>query len=430
MIKVHDNYKFFFNLIIYLICFGFLFSLLNVLGVISEIPNNENLLNWDASWYHSIVKDGYIYDETGQSNAGFFPGFPLIWGFLSLTPLTVSIFNFSLFLIGIILLKINLKASPLSFFLCLSLPTVFFLYVPYSEALFYFFVCVFIISWLKKNLLMVFLFATILSIVRPAIFFMVPPILLLLLMYKLFDNKQNQVNLITLAGFLLGTFIGFYIIGFFTGDFFSYSKSQVTFWNHTFKIPSLPFTTWRGHRLLWLDYLALLITVLSAVILIRNVLLVILKKRLKLDGLNIFSLGYLSMILVYVSFFHPIEDGRTSLLSLNRYVLCSPFVHLLILRNFSKIKLNKANLLIFSSSVLISVLLVGFPNHQVVGLDTSYSFFYYLLIILFSVLYFSTLVSFSVNRFIKLTFYFGILILGVFLQIYLFNSFLKGNWIG
>lgn len=430
MIISNENRKLILYLIIYLISLGLIFSILKIVGVISESPNNVNLLNWDASWYHSIVKEGYIYNETGQNNTGFFPGFPFIWKILNINPLMVSILNFTLFLIGISLLKIKLNAKPLSFFLCLSLPSIFFLYIPYSEALFYFLVSLFIYFWLKKHLFLTLVFAVLLSLVRPAIFFMVPPIILLLLFFKFLGKKQNQVNLTALAGFLIGTFIGFYIIGHFTGDFFSYSKSQVIFWDHTFKLPSLPFTTWRGYRLLWLDFFALLICILSAIVFLRGIYDTLTKKKLELDLVTLFSLGYLSMILVYVTFFHPIEDGRTSILSLNRYVLCSPFVHILILRNYNKVKLNKINLLVFLVSLFLTISLVGFPMVKVVGLNMTNSFIYYLGIILFSILYFSSLISTKINQKLKLIIQVGIIILGVILQIYLFNSFLKGNWIG
>jgi hypothetical protein len=68
-------------------------------------PQNlrDLFFNWDAGWYHAIVKEGYQYTPGQESNVAFFPLFPLLVRLLALTGLDVKIAgyliaNVSLFL--------------------------------------------------------------------------------------------------------------------------------------------------------------------------------------------------------------------------------------------------------------------------------------------------------------------------------------------
>lgn len=47
--------------------------------------------NWDAGWYHGIVKEGYQYTPGQESNVAFFPLFPLLVKLLAATGLDVKI---------------------------------------------------------------------------------------------------------------------------------------------------------------------------------------------------------------------------------------------------------------------------------------------------------------------------------------------------
>ena len=69
-----------------------LYTFLYQIGEIKQIPNNINLIQWDAGIYQDIKNDGYRLDIEGNSgNAGFFPFFPLLWRFLGLSPIGIAI---------------------------------------------------------------------------------------------------------------------------------------------------------------------------------------------------------------------------------------------------------------------------------------------------------------------------------------------------
>jgi hypothetical protein len=402
------------------------YFLLLEIGLLSEIPNDKNLLNWDASWYYSIVKEGYYLDLNDQSNSGFFPGFPFLWKFLGFSPLFISVLNMLLFLCAIFILKAIIKASLLKTLLIVSLPSSFFFFAPYSEALFYFFTVLFIFAWLNEKLIGIIVFAFLLSFVRPVFFFLIPAIigLYLLKIKSLRDIKKSSLTILFL---LIGAALGFAIIGFETGDYFAYSKSQVAQWGHDFKLTSLPLTTWRGYRILWLDGLALFIAVLALVILILDFYKVqILKLNSSLTAIEAIGLGYILMILIYILFFHPIEDGRTTILSMNRYVFCNPFLHFIILKRIHTINYKIDRFYFPIIAGLAVLLLLGFPFYAIIELT-------YLNSIIFSIFLFMAFMALSL-MFFKIKYNKLLLALTTlmffFLQLYLYNSFLKGNWIG
>ena len=114
------------------------------------------------------------------------------------------------------------------------------------------------------------------------------------------------------------------------------------------------------------------------------------------------------------------------MISMNRYVFCNPFLHYLLLRRMGKISLTRRSVVMIIISAVIAVSFLGFPFASVVGLDQTKSILF--LIGLFGVMITSTLILFKLkyDKFVRILF----IVAGVLLQLYLFNSFLKGNWIG
>ncbi len=397
------------------------------LGVLKKLPMTQNLLNWDASWYYSISSEGYYFKPNEQSNAGFFPGFAYLWKVLGLSPLGISIVNLLLFLSGAFMLKEVIKSSYLKLFLIVSLPSVFFFYLPYSESLFYFFSSIFIISWYKNWKYLTFVFALALSFVRPVFFFLIPALLGIFLLKKQEGFQYVKSSLVIMIGLLIGASLGMLIIGEQVGDLFAYSKSQIIFWEHGLKWPSFPLTTWRSYRILWLDGLALLLTVCAVIILIRDFLRVhFFNWKTQLSIIEIVALGYLMMILVYIIFFHPVENGRTSILSINRYVFCNPFLHFVLLKRIGTIKLSLKHIAIPLMASILVVLAIGVPFASIVQLNYEQSLIFSGALLAF---FMASSLVFYKWRYQK---YYSILFLATSLivQLYLFNSFLKGNWVG
>lgn len=395
-------------------------------GVLTEVPNNTKLLTWDASWYASIVNNGYFLDLENQSNAGFFPGFPYLWKLLNATPLVIALVNCTLFLSGLYLLKFITNASFLKSALIFSLPSIFFFYLPYSESLFYFFSVLFIISWQKKKMLFMLLFAVLLSFVRPVFFFLIPAIVGLFILLKNYKSYFSK-SVLTIVSLLLGAFAGFVLIGVEVGDVFAYSKSQVNQWGHELKIPSYPLTTWRGYRILWLDGLALFVTIIAFLFLLLELVKVrFLSFKSNFSQIEVIAFGYLFMILIYVLFFHPVEEGRTTILSLNRYVFCNPFLHFVLLKRMHEIKLSWKSFFIPILASFIVLLMIGFPFYSIVELNYTSSLVFSVGLFVFFIVASLSFYDFKYNKIVCALF----IAASFFVQLYLFNSFLKGNWIG
>ncbi len=417
------------NYQVYLIHAGVLISIYTLLylaGVVDFTPSEDLLNQWDAGWYKSILELGYQFQKEEQSNTGFFPLFPLTWGLTGLSNVGISILNFLFFFIGISLIgKTIIKLDTKVLFFSLSMPSLFFMFVPYSEALFFLTASLYLLGNHYSNNYLKAIALLLSSLARPTIFFFLPAIIF----SEFLSSDKNLTKVKSIIGLsfiiLLGTILSFYVVGYNSGNFFAYSDSQINNWDHSFSLPSLPLTTWRGYRILWLDFFGLWV-VISALIgsivyfvkFLQNKAGQIINKNLLL------SLSYLSMILVYVLFFHPKEEstGLTSILSLNRYVFCSPFVFYLIYYFYKTKNLRVGFILLFS--LLVCLLLIGIPYMNIAGLNYSESLVFGLGIVFFIVLQVSPSVLKN-----KLCYY-GLYLINCGLQVYLFQSFLKGNWIG
>ena len=396
------------------------------MGVFEALPSNLNLIQWDSGWYKSIVEHGYVFKENTQSNTGFFPFFPFLWKYLGLSAVGVSIFNFIFFLTGIFIIS---KTVPLLknkvVLLSLSFPSLIFMYVPYSEALFFLTASMYLYGNHQSNNYLKVAALLLSSFARPTIFFFLPAVIF----SEFLGTDKISAKIKAIVGYslviVIGTFISFYIVGANSGNLFAYSDSQINNWEHSFSLPNFPLTTWRGYRILWLDLLGLWV-VISALIGAIIYFIKALQRKMKIsfDKNTLLSLSYLSMILIYVLFFHPKEEstGLTSILSLNRYVFCSPFVFYLMYYFFTNQKQHFTRVL--GISLLLSVLLIGFPLTSVVGLDYLKTLAFVAIAVLFLV---AQVVPKLTNA--KLA-YFMVYGMNLTLQVYLFQSFLKGNWIG
>lgn len=413
-------------LIVHIVALFSVFFSLYFLELIKFFPSNLNIVQWDAGWYSSIASDGYIYREGMQSNTGFFPLFPLLWKAFSFSSLGISIFNYGVFILGVFLLKITVpNLSYKILLLSLSFPSLLFMYVPYSEALFFMLASLYIYGNHIDNRIIKVVSLLLLSFTRPTIFFFLPALIFSEILSSS-TIKEKVINIfLNASSIAIGTVASFYFIGSGSDNFFAYSDSQINNWNHTFSIPKFPLTTWRGYRILWLDAFGLWIVISSLIASFVYFIKTLTSKWGIVYNKNLLlSLSYLSMTFIYVLFFHAKEkeSGLTSILSLNRYVFCSPFFMYLYYYYFNDIQL-KINKVLFSS-MFITVVLVGFPFYNVIQLTylKSLGFFFGVL-----VFFFAQMIPRIKN---KQALFLITYVMNIFLQIYLFQSFLKGNWIG
>lgn len=371
-------------------------------------PNaTVSLKQFDANHYFEISSIGY-----NNVNAAFFPLFPFVITLLKNNTVLVSVFNSLVFLFSAAYLFKKEKFSSKAILLSLGLPSVFFLYVPYSESLF-FLGSVLMITHLEQHrkggLFYLGFFISCLS--RPAFTVLIPAIFLLefnsLKDIQLTAKEVIYPVLVAILGVAVVSFIQFDA----TKSIFGFFEAQ-KHWDNKLRIPTLPFTTWGGNFIQKTDSSALFIGTISAVL----VVLKLFKNKINLSRATYFSLLYLSGITATVVAF---RGGY--LFSLNRFVFPTAFCFVAINYVVQKMNLKITNKMLvygFLCSVLF-FLACGNYVHLVVFLK------YLLVAFLFALALALNHESLKIRNIAFVTLYFSTLII----QAYLFHVYLTGGWV-
>jgi hypothetical protein len=424
-------------ILIHLFVFISGYLLLGFLGIVHMIPDNQNYTAWDAGWYNSIRSNGYSFSAGSQSNTGFFPFFPYLWKVLHVNVFWMGVINLLVAFLAFSLLARAFGFTTNEAMLYLSLPGMFFLFVPYSEALFFLFIVILFMGLHQRKTWMIIAGLFFSSLVRPTSFFFIPAIIFMELMDSDITPASLMKALKNTVLYGTVTIFAFFLVIFFqwlmTGVWFAYFLAQINFWKHSFRIPHFPLTTWDGARILWLDGISFWFCLVSFFFCLFIFIQWMRKKGNlpeKYPRSVTFSGIYLFMTMLYVLFFDVYDsNGGTSLLSINRYVFATPFIIILIHHYTHLSKVNGWIYLFLLASILFTWLLCG-AYSQLEGL-TAYklphlkTFFYFGMMTVYIGLY--ALLRFEkFNKEITI----GLYCLNVFLQIYLFNAFLSGLWVG
>ncbi len=412
--------------------FIIIYLIFSFFGFIKGFPTNESISQWDVGWYKSIIKDGYSFIENKQSNVAFFPLFPLFWKLTHLSPIGISIINLLCFYLGMFILFKTYNLDGKKLLLLLSIPSLFFCYVPYTESLF-FLAGSFIIYGLKRNHWLVILGIFLACLTRSASLIFIP----IILFSKLYNLKSGSANnrkivketcLLILTA-IIATLLAQYIQYLYTGEFFTIFKAQKA-WNRIMKLPTLYFTTWDEARLIWLDGLAFLIGILGIFLSFVFLIKKIKNKHKNISSNYLFSISYLGLVtLITVLYSGEDANGGTSLISLNRYVFSTPFFMVFLIVLLKRNRLIKNQLIVFSFISIFTWLLFhasGYlHNLDRFVLPSVKTQIYFGIIIMYSLIY----MLLSNKKYLTLL-WSGFYLLNIILQIFLFNSFLNGIWIG
>lgn len=297
-------------------------------GIFKITPSATNLHSWDVGFYDSIAHQGYNYES---NNTGFFILFPLIWKISNLGIWGISFLNIAFFSLGFAILMVTMKAYDRVFWLlCLTIPSVYFAFLPYTESLFFLLGATVMYAIKEKKLWLIWVSLCLISLVRATAVFFLPALFLT----ELFSNPLNEwlkscgrfVYKYALPS-LLG--LGIFILWQYheTGIWFAYFKTQSIHWEHSFSLPEIPFSniedaTVRYH---WLSALALFIDMLAIFILFKQ-FLIWLKNKNVIEGNLILSLGYLAMTLIFIITFNPkYGNNKSNIMGANRYTFITPF---------------------------------------------------------------------------------------------------------
>lgn len=380
---------------------------------------------WDAFWYEKIAVNGYEYSYTEPSNSGFFPMFSYIWKYSGLSTIGISLLNFILFIAGMLFIKKAVNLTNSMFLLALSVPSMMFMYVPYTEAIFFFSSSLFLYGISTNKNAAIYCGLLIASLTRPTAIFFIPSILFMELMINK-NKKVALLNSIKYASFsILGVFIVILIQYIKTGVLFAYFKAQNNFWKREFQLPEIPFTTWDGTRLLWLDGIALIFGITSAILVFYFTFIKIRgNKELVIGKSTLFSLSYLMLAVLSVIFFNGKDaKGGTSLMGANRYLMATPFFVCFLASVSKNIFKEKALIISTLFSLIIVALMIGLG--KIIGnFDHAYSNRYVLFTCLYASFYFA--IGFKNSK----AFIYVLYTINIFAQIILISYFSNGFWVG
>lgn len=373
--------------------------------------DDHRLLYWDSGHYFRIKNQGY-----GDILVAFFPLFPLLWRTLGLSLVGICLFNAGVFATALTALAKEFRFTMIEVLLCLSLPSGFFFFVPYTESLFFFTSILILIGFHRENEKLICLGLFLCTLTRPAYSVFVPALMLMAIMGSLGSGKVLLQKLASYFGVILvATLLVAYIQFLDTGRWFEFFAAQ-KHWDNELRFPRFPFSSYgNSGMILRLDAMALLLGTCAGVFLLYAIYRIYKLKASPPPKALSFSLAYLAgMTLLVLAF----RGG--SLFSINRFVFATPFfmfaMHSLL---SSEIRFSWKETTVFFFSTYIIWLPFKFFVHIILFLLYTFLSCYTLTILLLK----------SENKYIK-TSAFGLLFVGnLVFQIILFLRFMRCEWI-
>lgn len=318
-------------------CYGVLFYILQFVFVRTHMLGTEptllSLKSSDVAFYDSIREGGYLARE---QNPGFFILFPLIWRLTHLNAWGIVALNVAFFAAGFAIVSRLLKEENRIFWLLLlTLPSVFFAFVPYTEALFFLLAALLLYAVYRKNYKLLWLSLFIISFVRATGVFLFPAFLAMeLFTHPLKDWYKSIARACFLYGLPLALGLGIFIWWQYleTGIWFVYFKIQAKNWDHHFSFPTLPLRNiengdWRYH---WLNALAILADSIALSFMIYHFVRWIRQKQIAQNGVLFICAGYMTMALFSILLMNPRFGDQTNIMGAHRYTIMTPFFFVLL----------------------------------------------------------------------------------------------------
>jgi len=392
------------------------------------LPDQDNLIHFDAYWYYTIKEYGYKYEPNTGNSLAFFPLFPLVWRFSTLSEVSICIFNYALFIFSFVFLLKDEKLHSNILLLLLSFPSFIFFSLPYSESFFFLF-SAFIILGYKKNsnvLLCIGFFGA--SLVRSVCVIFVPAIILCeLLNLDSGKSKKQRIAqvLLRLIYSISGLLVAMIYVYYKTGTWFYFIEIQ-KYWNRHWLMPRFPLTTYSAKRVLGLDGIVFMLG-LFAIYFGFKAALLWKKKQTKSSGSSnsianstvLFSALYMAGMTILDTFFTFYKNGSTCIWSLNRHVICTPFSIIFIIYLIRDFRPNLYESITIVFLIFLGVFITGiyrYANVPVLG---------------FYACYFSTFCLLKIKSFFHLNKFFILYYaIALYLQVQFFNDFLCGRWVG
>lgn len=236
-----------------------LVSALYAFGIIRVLPSDDNLLQWDVIWYEQIRVGGYKYSATTLSNAAFFPMLPYVWRFTGLGLLGMSLLNSGLFLVSFTWLAAQLRLPARLQLLLLSTPSLLFMAVPYTEALFFCFGTMIMIGLSRRQPAWWLLGLLGCGLTRSASIIFTPAIIFMVLIWAAQPGQLRRALVWGGVGLLtLSASVGIVVATLWhqTGEPWGFLLAQ-KHWGHHLRSLRFPLVDPSGVDMLWFDSLGI-----------------------------------------------------------------------------------------------------------------------------------------------------------------------------
>jgi hypothetical protein len=375
---------------------------------LSEFDPNM-LLQFDAIHYYGIMQHGYI-----NESSAFFPLFPKIWKYTGLGIIGISVLNVIIFATSSSILCRVFKSDIRTLLLFISLPSLFFAWLPYTESMFFLGATSILIGMRREHHYLILIGLAWCTLSRPAFTALLPAMIITTVLgeHSLRCKIIRSASYISIS--LLGLFLVSYIQFTETGSWTGFYTAQQGYGN-TFKLPNLPLTSWGGGAIVRLDSVALLLGLSCGIALTRSIYIRFTRVKYGLRPEVLLSLGYIAGVSLIALL---LRGGE--LYSLNRFIFATPFAFVLIdhaFKNPLTFKIKQA-IMILSILIIYSILYASFVHIQ--------TFLWYFATYLYLIiLMYVPSIELSKHK-IKLAI---LLMVAVSIQVYFFQRYLNNEWV-
>lgn len=320
------------NTFLLVVAYGLLFHVAQFfffkVDMIKVLADGDMLATWDAGFYKQIVEKGYEYREGIASNTAFFILFPFIWKVLHLGAWGASVLNILFFAAGVTVLTRIYRLTMAEKFLWLTIPSFYFCFIPYTEALFFLLSSVVLYAMARKQKYLLWAGLFLVSLTRPVTMTFIPAFIITEVITN--DRKhffRSIGNFLVMYSWPLLIGLAFFIWyqHYETGVWFAFFKQEEN-WGHVFAWPTLPFHNMYGPRLLWIDALAMFVGFICMLLLFKKGFLWLFKNKVQEEKTLVFSFLYLTAMLFITMLFNPVwGNWHTNVYDIHRYAFVTPF---------------------------------------------------------------------------------------------------------
>jgi len=379
---------------------------LSNLQVFSEI----NLLNWDAAHYFEIVHEGYK-----NENVAFFPLFPFFWKFIHASVAGISILNGLMYIFSMAWLAEAFNFKNKNLLLLSSIPSLIFMFLPFSEAIFFIAASILLIGLKKDNHALVYSGLILASMARPVATIFIPAILVTSYLCRGEKPVILKKTILQLIFCVMGLFLVFILQFYETGKWFTFFEYQKN-WNNYLRLPVIPLSSWSGGYIVRLDAMAFFFGLAAIAWLVYFIIKSTKSSIGAYDKPLIFSLCYLAFLTCTILF---TKGGSFN--SFNRYLFVSPFLIFALNRFLETQSFNWKNLVIvFISSSVIWLLFASYVHIQ-------YFLKFELLSVYLCLLF---LCTHTLNKRMSSMGFVAVALINIYFLITFMNRFLSGEWVG